>query len=277
MQRLCRSLRFLPVGLLIFVFLFSGCETPSSEERSYQAGKWSSKYRSREQTYTRPSIYSRRPADNGTQTKPAEPKPRRIRKPRVSKPAVVEPAPEMRASTPVPSQDPVLMSSTSVQVGEAPVYRLEAGDSIVIYLRGIPAAEMIEDVIDENGYITLPHINTVLAAGRTSSELEKAIRSEYLTQRIYRDITVNVVLPSLSYFVTGEVRAPGRYPLLSGVTLVQAIATAGGYTEFANPRKVNLTRGDDTRVIDAQALQKYPDRDIPVEAGDVIVVQRSVW
>lgn len=157
------------------------------------------------------------------------------------------------------------------------VYRIKTGDGVVIHLRGIPQEQMIEDVVDDAGMVTLPFLNEVEASGLTASELERAIRRAYVERGIYKDVTVNVVLPAQSYYVRGEVRVPGRFPLVSGVTVLQAIATAGGYTEFANPRKVNILRGGKVRYVDARALEKHPERDIPLEAGDVIVVPRSVF
>ena len=68
-----------------------------------------------------------------------------------------------------------------------------------------------------------------------------------------------------------------RSQLVSGVTVVQAIATAGGYTEFANPRKLQLIRGEDTSRLNALDFEKNPERDVELESGDVIVVPRSVW
>jgi polysaccharide export outer membrane protein len=132
-------------------------------------------------------------------------------------------------------------------------------------------------VIDESGYVSLPYLNMVKAAGKSASELERDIRGLYLQRQIYRDISVNVVLPSQGYYVRGEVKQPGRYPLVSGLTLVQALAAAGGYTEFANTRKVKLLRGGDTTLHDIRELEQHPEDDVPIKVGDVIVVPRSVW
>jgi len=155
------------------------------------------------------------------------------------------------------------------------VYRLRPGDPVVVSLKGIPRPEMIEDIIDEDGFVTIPYLNRVRAAERTTSELERAIRREYLQEKIYKDISVNVLLPSQSYFVRGEVRKAGRFPLVSGVTIVQAIAAAGGYTEFANMRRVKILRGGDTFEVDVKELEQRPENDQELEAGDVIVVPRS--
>ena len=156
-------------------------------------------------------------------------------------------------------------------------YRLKSGDTIFVFLRGIPKEEKIEDVVDESGYVSLPYINRIRAGGKTCSEFERAIRNSYLDNRIYKEITVNVVVPMRGYFVRGEVKQPGRFPLLSGVTVVQAIATAGGYTEFANPGKVRILRGGNSFTVNVQELEKHPERDRVVEVGDVILVPRSFF
>ena len=156
-------------------------------------------------------------------------------------------------------------------------YRLKPDDPIAIYLRGIPREEMIEDIIDEDGYINMPFINRVMAADKTSSELERDIRRKYLEGKIYKDVTVNVVSAMQSYYVRGEVRTPGRFKLMSGITLVQAVAAAGGYSEYANPRKIKVLRAGEYFIVDVRDLEKHPEKDIDVEPDDVIIIPRSVF
>ncbi len=157
-------------------------------------------------------------------------------------------------------------------------YRLRQGDPVIIYLRGImPRDDQIEEIVDERGYVTLPYIDDVMAAGRTSSELEREIQRIYVDRQIYRTVTVNVVMPSQSYFVQGEVKQPQRFPIVTGVTMMQAIATAGGYTEFADPKRVKLTRGRDVKIINMREVERDPQQDISIESGDVILVPRSLF
>jgi polysaccharide export outer membrane protein len=161
---------------------------------------------------------------------------------------------------------------------EAGVYRLKPGDPLTVYLRGIlPRDDQIQDVIDESGFINLPYINAVLASGKTTSELEDEIQRRYIDGKIYKQVTVNVVMLSQGYFVRGEVKQPGRFDLITPVTLVQAVAQAGGYTEFADPRKVRLIRAGQTSEINVRDLEADPRKDLSIEAGDVIVVPRSKW
>lgn len=156
-------------------------------------------------------------------------------------------------------------------------YRLRVGDPVVVHLRGIPEASNYEFMLDESGYISLPYIRPIQALGLTSAELQRRIHDAYINEQIYRQISVNVMLSTQSYFVRGEVRQPGRFPLTSGMTLLKAIAAAGGYTEFANPRRVEIVRGDVTRTENARRIEQDPSRDVEIRAGDVIVVRRSIF
>lgn len=156
-------------------------------------------------------------------------------------------------------------------------YRVQVGDPIVVSLRGIyPRDEQIEELVDEDGNITLPLLGDIQAAGKSTSQIESKITSMYIDGGYYRSITVNVVVPSRTYFIRGEVKSPGRYPVVSGITIMQAIAAAGGYTEFANQRNVRLSRGDSTTKVSMRKIENNPELDIRLESGDVIVVDRSL-
>ncbi|HMP76903.1 MAG TPA: polysaccharide biosynthesis/export family protein [Kiritimatiellia bacterium] len=157
-------------------------------------------------------------------------------------------------------------------------YRLRHGDPVVIYRRGIlPKDDEVQVMVNEAGTIMMPFIDDVVAVGKTASELEREIQRIYIEREIYRTITINVIIPAQSVFVQGEVRAPQRYPLLPGMTIMQAIATAGGYTDFAERRRVTLSRGSEVREINMREIERDPSRDIMIESGDVIRVPRSFF
>lgn len=174
---------------------------------------------------------------------------------------------------------PVAREYSTAAGSPSSVYRLKPGDPVIITLRGIPnmVEQNIEVQVDENGLINLPYINQVKAGGKTATEVEQAVQTTYLEKQIYKYITVNVVIPARSYYVRGEVRGPGRFPLMSRVTIVQAIAAAGGFTEFANPTKVEILRGSERIRVNVKELEQSPQRDRELEAGDVIIVYRSVF
>jgi polysaccharide export outer membrane protein len=191
-------------------------------------------------------------------------------------PQPLPPAPEAN-----PAPPPVAPDSVRRAMEIAPnhaAYRIRSGDPLIIYLRGImPRDEDFQLIVNERGDVVLPFIGDVRAAGRTSSELEREIQRTYIEREIYRAVTVNVIVPSQSFFVQGEVRAPQRYPIIAGMTLMQAIAAAGGYTEFADRRRVMLTRAGVVRTINMRDIERDPRLDITIESGDVIRVPRSIF
>lgn len=200
-----------------------------------------------------------------------------------TRPAAAAPAAAPRAAVaqpaPAAAAPAARVSAAARANATTAAYRLKPSDPVIITLRGIPNVpeQQIEVQVDENGMINLPYINQVTAGGKTATEVEQAVQTAYVEQQIYKYITVNVVIPSRSYFVRGEVRTPGRFALISRVTIVQAIAAAGGFTEFANQSKVEVLRGTDKIRVNVRDLEEHPERDREIEAGDVIIVYRSVF
>ncbi|MEI7851136.1 MAG: polysaccharide biosynthesis/export family protein [Kiritimatiellales bacterium] len=161
---------------------------------------------------------------------------------------------------------------------EVGLYRLRPMDPVTINLLGIPVEKQIETVIDEKGNLTIPYINDpVKASGLTTSELERKIQQIYTEGQIYRNITVNVITTAKIYYVEGEVLRPQEYPLTRRITLMQAVAAAGGYNDYANRNKVTITRNGQVMKFDIKAIENHPERDVPVEAGDRIKVHRSIF
>ena len=186
--------------------------------------------------------------------------------------AVSEPAAPAAQTAFAAQTIPLPENASSTESG----YMLKVGDGVQVFLRGIPTPDLIEDIIDEEGKISLPFINEVQAAGLAASELERNIRQIYLDQDIYRNITVNVVVPTRSYFILGEVRAAGRFQIMSATRVSQAIAAAGGYTEYASGKVQVKRRGAIVKVIkDARRLERAPEDDILLEPDDVVEVLRS--
>jgi len=154
---------------------------------------------------------------------------------------------------------------------------LNAGDGIRIYLRGIPDPDVIEDEIDAGGMVTLPHIGRILLVGMTPSQAERVVEKTYVERKIYNRINVTIVAPGFKFYVSGEVNNRGGYPLSSKTTLQQAITTAGGYTEYANRRKVAVHRGTDKTEYNAERIENGEIPDPLIEPGDIIKVERKRW
>jgi len=132
--------------------------------------------------------------------------------------------------------------------------------------------------VASDGTIMLPLIGQVKAAGRTSTELQTELTARFA--RFVHDpkVTVRVFNPaSRVFYVLGEVSKPGMYSLMSGEVLSQALAAAGGPTEYANLRKIKIVRRSRDQQIEMtvnySAVRSGDLRaDVPLERGDTITV-----
>jgi polysaccharide export outer membrane protein len=199
--------------------------------------------------------------------------------PAVPAPPVPSPQPlSLAAAEPPAPASSGVDSASDAPESDPSAYVLKVGDVVQVSLRGIPAAEGIETVIDEHGLISLPFINEIPASGQTASVLARNIRQIYQDQGIYQNVSVTINVPTRYYFIQGEIRNPGRFQMLSAVRVSQAIAASGAYTEFASG-KVLIRRGGKIYKTfrNARRLDRTPQDDILLEPDDIVEVQRSLW
>ena len=130
-----------------------------------------------------------------------------------------------------------------------------------------------------DGYISLPLIHEIRAAGLTPLQLK-----EELTRRLKEFIenpNVSVIIMeanSFKVYVSGQVRNPGVYRLRSETTILQIIPMAGGFTDWANQKKILVIRKEDGKekrfVINYKSLMKGEnlESNLILKAGDTIIV-----
>lgn len=160
---------------------------------------------------------------------------------------------------------------------------LRAGDQIEIRIGGVPSEEISQVTgvytVDGDGFINMPHIGKVRAAGSTQSQIQAAIESSYKSQEIYTNPSITLSVPNSARFVEvmGDVRAPQRVPFTADLTVVGAITAAGGFTEYADQGKVSLTSDGKVAIINVKEVRKDPSKDRNVKPGDKIYVPQSFW
>ena len=178
-------------------------------------------------------------------------------------------------------------STAAATPGDAPATTQRAdndlirlGDMLSIRLSGIPAedAAVYEVKVGDEGEISMPLLSgTFHAAGLTTSQLKESLENAYRTRRVYSNPNVTIV-PELRYVnVNGEVRQPQRVPFTNDLTVLRAIAAAGGFTDYAQRHDVQLLRGSHVYHIDAAKALKDLSLDATLQAGDQIQVPRSVF
>lgn len=143
-------------------------------------------------------------------------------------------------------------------------YVLGTGDRVKIVVYGHDDLSG-EFEINSSGNVSLSLINDVKAVGLTIRSLEKNIAAK-LKPDFLKNPRVSVeVLNYRPFYIIGQVKKPGSYPYVSGMTIVNAIALAGGYTYRAKERKVLITRSKDGKQMPA-------NHSTVVMPGDVIEV-----
>lgn len=130
-----------------------------------------------------------------------------------------------------------------------------------------------------DGKISMPLLNDVQAAGLTPTQLAESITAGL--KKFVTDPQVTVIVKEINsqrVYIMGEVNRAGAYPLLPGMTFLQALSSAGGFTQFANLKKIYMFRTENGKQV------KYPfnykdvvagkrsDENIVLKAGDTIVV-----
>ena len=171
-------------------------------------------------------------------------------------------------------------SKITAAAGDEAAGRLRTGDEVVVRIDtggAQPVTPAPSDVtIDEDGNISLPLIGSIKAAGLTAGELAERIQANYVP-RYYVRCTAAVLVSARFFYVGGEVKNPNRFPWSEDTTLMKAISTASGFTDYANRQKVQLVRGGQTEIYNCETLQRNPAKDPPVRPGDTITVPRSIF
>lgn len=140
-----------------------------------------------------------------------------------------------RSAAPAESSAPAQSSKAGYVIGD--------DDLLGINVWNEPAFTQSSLPVRSDGRIALPLIGTVEAAGRTPSQLEAVIAKKLETYIHHPNVTVMVLkMNSRSFNILGRVAKPGSYPLLATTTVLDALADAGGFTDFAKKKKIYVLR-----------------------------------
>ena len=160
-------------------------------------------------------------------------------------------------------------------------YRIGAQDLLTISVLSVP--ELNKDVrVKSNGQVTLPLIGVIMAGGRTIPELEGDLARKYSDGYLQRPQVSVFVKEFTSQRVTleGAISKPGIYPINGSMTLIQAIAVAGGLDDkIADMSGIVLIRQVNGQrmaaAYDLRQLRKGVLEDPMIYGGDIITVEQS--
>lgn len=186
--------------------------------------------------------------------------------------------------TPISNADqpPRTISPYQTWTQDDPHYRFFPGDEVEIVVRSAPELSRTLRIAPD-GRITLPLVDPIMAADRTTAELAGEISTAY--RSVLRDPSVDVIargFASQQIFVAGEVRTPGVLDLTAPIDAYQAIARAGGFLTSARPEEVLILRrlpNGEARVyranLSGDAFKRGLPEIGPLQRFDVIYVPRS--
>ncbi len=148
-------------------------------------------------------------------------------------------------------------------------YHLGSGDQVRVTIYGEQNLSG-EYRVDGSGALTLPLVGNVHVAGLTSDQLKQHLERRYKEYLKAPDVSIEI-LDYRPFYIVGEVKNPGKYPYVNGMTVINAVAIAGGFTYRANSDDFYIQRKarNDHQFSAQQTTEVRP--------GDVIVVRERFF
>ena len=157
---------------------------------------------------------------------------------------------------------------------------LRPGDTFEINVSG-PNPEYTQEfrsipsyTVSENGSINVPLLGIMQVAGMTQGQLARMLEQRFVKENVFATVSVNVNMIGQSRLVTvgGSVRAPNAIQWSTDMTLSAAIKRVGGPTEFANLKRVRVTRNGKSFVFNQRMIDRDPNQNPRLQPGDEVEV-----
>ena len=174
--------------------------------------------------------------------------------------AACETQPPMTTKT---LQQPSQVTQT-IRMGE---YRVAPGDRLRVVV--LSDTELSGDYeVDSTGLISPRMANRVAVVGMTTVEIETMLKDRYRTDGLLRNPKLTVdLIARRPFYIVGEVTRPGSFPYVNGISVIQAVAIAGGYTRRASKTRITVRRFNSPA-----GEEETVTEDSPIGPGDVIHV-----
>ncbi len=127
-------------------------------------------------------------------------------------------------------------------------------------------------MVSDTGEVSFPLVGAIPARGQTVAQFQEGVRAK-LADGYLRDPRVSAeVLNYRPFYILGEVQKPGEYPYTSGLTVLNAVATAGGFSYRANTKSITVRHANATK-----EEQITLTSDTPVSPGDTIRIRERFF
>jgi polysaccharide export outer membrane protein len=183
----------------------------------------------------------------------------------------------MEGAAPMPSSVPTTAETAAMPRdlprGNDPSYQYHLGPADKIRIITYNEASLTgEFVVSGSGTVSLPLVGEIHAQGLTTGQLQDAIQNS-LKNGYITDPKVSVeVLNYRPFYILGEVTKPGEYPFVNGLTVLNAVATANGFTYRADTHRVFIKRANDTAEHEVDLTTTTP-----VQPGDTIRIKERLF
>ena len=180
--------------------------------------------------------------------------------------------PGMRdARAQAPGNPPAASATPGAATFSGNDYHLGSGDKIHVSVFG--QADLNGDfVVDGAGSVQLPLIGLVQAAGLTVAQFQKEITGKYADGFLVNPNVEVDVSGYRPFYIIGEVKTPGQYAYVNGMSILNAVALAGGYTDRADKSEVYIRRNGASKEAELPA-----DETTKVNPGDIIRVSERFF
>ena len=180
--------------------------------------------------------------------------------------------PPTRYATMAPPPQTETVTVIGLRPSQDSSYRLDTGDTVRITVFGETDLSGTFE-IDSQGYVRLPLIGPVQAAGIYTYGLETRLTGLLIQGGFLLTPRVNVEVTTYRpFYIIGEVSKPGEYPYVNAMSVPNAIALAGGYTDRAVESEVYIRHQGETKGQDVPA-----DESTRIRPGDVLKVERTTY
>jgi polysaccharide export outer membrane protein len=158
-------------------------------------------------------------------------------------------------------------------------YVIGAGDVLAINVWKEPEASLPSVVVRPDGFISVPMVKEVEAAGLTPVELEKELSQKFA--HFFREADISVIVKEVhseKVYMIGAVKKEGPITVRAPLTVLQAVAEAGGLTDYAKRGRIYILRRDNGKEVrlpfdySAVIQGKHSDQNIVLRPGDTVVV-----
>jgi protein involved in polysaccharide export with SLBB domain len=155
---------------------------------------------------------------------------------------------------------------------------LRNGDIFELTLSGMPVEYAQEFhlslTVGDDGEVRIPLIGGIKASGTSTTQVARAIERKLVAEKIFTNPTAVINLQPQSRFVTvgGAVRAPQAVPWNNDMTLSNAITRAGDFSDFANHKKIKVTREGKVSYYNLKNSEKDPTQNPKLLPADEVTV-----